>query len=841
MRRWIAVLILLSLASGLSTAAAAEDPPQGNEAAAAPANNANASPPLATLAVQELPAAPPPPATEADKSPQPTQLGEVVVTAQKTKQSSRKVPVSLTALSGDFIKQTGAASLADVALYVPNARVDAHDLGSPQVFIRGFGTNAFNPAFESSVAFVQDELFFGRPGYFTESMYDVDRVEVLRGPQGTLFGKNTIAGVFNVVTKGPQGPPTADVSYFRGEHNEQRVEGGAGGMLSDSFGLRVGFLYRDLGGETYNQFLNRREDAANQRAMRGKFLWLPLEHVSTELMAATSRTSAPFWPYQLFKLKDSTRRYLQGFDPNVEDNPKDFRLSFDTPGWIQKGSDTASLKTEWDMGALAGFSSLNSTLILGGSGFFIDQLNELDISPADIARLDSHERHNQQSAELRFNGKADKLFGFGEGLEFVGGFFHYQSSYNLLARVLAGKDFGSYLLTDDAAQLATAGTPAAVSGSTGALGLPGIAALRNLTAPLLTDGDYYQFDYSQRDVADAVFAQATIKLTKKLALVPGLRLGIEDKKVDVMGHGYCPSKNAAGNVGTPPASPCVIQTLLKADDYVADGLTRREYDFSPKLALQYFADHGVNYYASFAKASKGGGFNALALNTGHLQFQGEKATTYELGAKGRFFHRTLNTNLGIYRTEFSNLQVLAFNGVAFDVGNAQAVSSGIEGDFQWLTPYRPLKFIGSFGVLDAHYTSYLNGPAPVSQGIGSLQDLSGRRVAFAPRGTGTFTPVLSYGLTDNVQIAFSGDAIYQGNQYTDTDLDPNVYTPSYVKYNARIIVSEISDRWSISIGASNLTDKRVLNQVIDTIFFPGTYQAQQASGRQIFAQLGVKI
>jgi hypothetical protein len=84
-------------------------------------------------------------------------------------------------------------------------------------------------------------------------------------------------------------------------------------------------------------------------------------------------------------------------------------------------------------------------------------------------------------------------------------------------------------------------------------------------------------------------------------------------------------------------------------------------------------------------------------------------------------------------------------------------------------------------------------------------------VAFAPRGTGTFTPVLSYPLFDRVQISLSGDVVYQGNQYTDTDLDPNVYTPSYVKYNARLILSEVSDRWSVSIGGTNLADKRVLN------------------------------
>ena len=789
----------------------------------------------ASIPVQTLPESAPPPAAEESK-PNAQQLSEVVVTAQKTKQSARRVPVSVTALSGDFIKQTGAASLADVSLYVPNARVDAHDLGSPQIFIRGFGTNAFNPAFEGSVAFVQDELYLGRPGYFTESMYDVERVEVLRGPQGTLFGKNTIAGVFNVTSKSPTAEPGADLQVFGGEHGELRFEGGFGGMLNEHFGARLGFLNRKIDGETYNQKLDRYEDAADQQAERLKLRGVFGNGLTTELSAATSETRAPFWPYQLKQLDADTRTYLEGFDENIEDDPTNFRTSFDTVGWIKKGSDTGSLKTDWDLGEVGGMQNLTGTLILGASGFFIDQLNDLDISPSDIARLDSHEDHDQFSAELRFAGRGEQLFSWDSGFEFVGGLYHYQSNYQLLARVLAGRDFASYLLTDDAAQLIGSAVGLPLSGSIGFLGLPGLPQLAAITGPLLTDGDYYQYDYDQHTEADALFGQVTWKLTDKIAVTPGVRLGIEKKKVDVAGNGHCRTKDALPI----PITPCIIETLLGADNYSETDQKRKEYDFSPKLALQYFSGHSVNYYASFARATKSGGFNALALNTENLQFQGEKAKTYELGAKGRFFNRSLFLNLGVYQTDFQDLQVLAFNGAAFDVGNADAVSRGVEGDFQWLTPYRPLRIMGSFGVLDAHYTSYLAGPAPISQGIGETQDLSGRRVAFAPRGTGSLTPTLAYEFA-GLRLTLAGDVIYQGNQYTDTDLDPATYTPSYVKYNARLIFGQAEDRWSLAIGGNNLADKRVLNQVIDTIFFPGTYQAQQASGRQLFAMLNLKI
>ena len=121
-------------------------------------------------------------------------IEEVVVTAQKSQQSLQDVPISISALSGDFMQENAIGDLVEVSTYVPNVRVEFTSPSSPQVFIRGFGTNSFNPSFEPAVGLVQDEVFFGRPSYFSESMYDLDRVEVLRGPHGTLFAKTPLPG-----------------------------------------------------------------------------------------------------------------------------------------------------------------------------------------------------------------------------------------------------------------------------------------------------------------------------------------------------------------------------------------------------------------------------------------------------------------------------------------------------------------------------------------------------------------------------------------------------------------------------------------------------------------------
>ena len=863
-KSWVVLALCLPLAlpaqDEAPPAAAAEPAPAaeaGADEATADEGAADTARPAATdeaapvapdageLSTIPVPEAPTELAAPADA--ETTQLDELVVTAQKVKQPLRKVPLSITALGGDFIQQTGAADLADVSLYVPNARVDADDPGSPQVFIRGFGTNAFNPSFEASVALVQDELFFGRPGYFTEAMFDIDRVEVLRGPQGTLFGKNSVAGVFNVTSRGVDSDFAADARLYGGEFGEQRYEGGIGGMLTDWLGGRVAALHRTQDGELYNRFQQRQEEALDQTAGRVKAVLFPGFGLKSEITAVAADLEAPFWPFQLMELDDDTRTYLEGFDAAIEDDPRDFTTSFNTPGFIEKGSDTLIAKTEWDLDTLGPVQAFVPVLVLGTSTYYVDQLNEIDVSPADIADFDNHEDHEQTSAELRFSGRFDSLFGLGTGLEFVVGGFWYESAYTLLVHVNAGDDLGSYMQTNDFQQLASGGS------GTG-LGLP------TVPAPVPTDNDYYQFDFVQDVSSTALFGQVTWYLTDHWAITPGLRFNQESKRADSKGEGHCQARDNTGD----PSTPCFMQELLEANNYDHRDLSQDETDFSPKLALQYFGDP-VNYYASYARGYKSGGFNSIAfgricdqdtdnnpatppdcrtITREELAYDAENAQTYEVGAKARTAGGKLTVNVAWYQTDFDDLQVLAFNGFLFDVTNAgKAQSEGWELDFQWLTPWEPLRVVGSLGLIDAKYLEYPGAPAPVQQdgtGLGASQDLAGRPIAFAPEQTATLTPTLTW-LFGNYLATFAADALYQGDQYLDTDLDPHAFQPATWKYAARVMLSPAGGWWNVALGGTNLTDERTLNQVTDAPFFPGTFVAQQASGRQLFATLSLQF
>src|SRR3546814_912290 len=199
----------------------------------------------------------------------------------------------------------------------------------------------------------------------------------------------------------------------------------------------------------------------------------------------------------------------------------------------------------------------------------------------------------------------------------------------LLARIKAGDDLGSYLLTRDFSQLATGNLNAP---PLTLLDLPGFPILGALLSPVIGD-DYYQFDYAQRTRSEAAFAQFTWNISEHWALTPGVRINHETTDLETAGTG-CPAKGVAAGI-------CVTSLLLGANNYDVPG-KRDETDISPTVALQYIWDENLNFYTSYARGYKRGGYNQLSYTGEDLPFKPEKAETVEVGFKSRFFHRTLN-------------------------------------------------------------------------------------------------------------------------------------------------------------------------------------------------------
>jgi len=810
-----------------------EQAPQAEEAQApssdesAPAE-ANANPET----VETIPL-PEPVKSPAAKQP-PRSIEEIVVTAQKTEQSLSDVPVSVTALQGEFIQDNAVGDLTEASTYVPNVRVESTSPTSPQVFIRGFGTNTFNPSFEPSVGLVQDDVFFARGSYFTQSMFDLERIEVLRGPQGTLFGKNTIAGVFNIVTRSaPESGTEANISYRRNDLQDDRIEGGIGASLTDSLGVRLSVLEDHRHGRLYNTLIDRYEDKSDQSAQRLRFDYAGDSGLDFALIAQRSETKVNFWPRQLLNLDEDTENYLATFDPEIEDDPTDFQTSFDIPGYMNVDSWTVSGSGSKDFGAVLGLDGLESTVVIAGSHMDVTQFQDLDTSPADLIRLfGDKEDYAQHSVEWRFTGRGGAPWGWGQGTEFVAGLYALQADYHIITGIEAGEDLASYALTNSGLQLISGGAIAGIpfAGAGTATGLLG-PLLGPLTGTVVGE-DRYTFNFRQRTRTYAAFGQLTWDLTQRWSVTPGLRFNVEDKAIDSRGTSSCRTK--------PVTQQCLVQLIVGASDYDESGIQRDESNLSPKVSVMYRHDDDLSVFATWARGYKSGGANAISFEGEELEYGPENATSVELGVKSHWLDRTLSVNATAYRMDFDDLQVLAFNGFFFDVTNAgSAYSTGVELDSLWLAPYRPLTINASVGWLEARYKSYSGAPAPVAEGLGETQDLSGRTLAFAPRWSASLTPTLDY-MLGGLSLKLGVNVRHQGDQYTDTDLDQNTFVAAHTIYSAHVRLAAASERWNISAGVKNLTDERVLNQALDTALFPGVYLANQQPGRTFYGSLSVQ-
>ena len=759
-------------------------------------------------------------------------IEEIVVTAQKTEQSLSDVPVSVTALQGNFIVDNAIGNLVEASTYVPNVRVEATSPTSPQVFIRGFGTNTFNPSFEPSVGLVQDEVFFARGSYFTQSMFDLERIEVLRGPQGTLFGKNTIAGVFNIVTrKAPAEGAESNVSVLRNNFDDQRIEAGLGTALTDGVGVRLSLLEDNKAGRLFNSLLNRFEDEADQSAQRLRIDFDNDGPLNWGLIGQRSETQVNFWPRQLYNIDQDTFDYLSNFDPQIESDPLNFQTSYNIRGFMNIDSYTVSGKAVYDIGPVLGLDGLEGTAVVATSEIDVNQFQDLDTSPADLINLFGDlENYTQDSLELRFSGGGGAPFGLGTGSEFVGGVYILQSEYAIITGIEAGEDLASYAATNDGQQLASGGALPGLPGG----GVPAgvIGDIAAIPAGAILEGDRYTFDFFQRNETLALFGQMTWSINEQWSVTPGLRYNAEKKTVDSAGFSSCQGKEAG--------QPCITAQLVNGQDYDFRGIVREETNVSPKVSVGFSPADGLNFFATAARGFKSGGVNSISFTGEDLEYEPETATSFELGVKSKLFGRSLNLNATAFRMDFDDLQVLAFNGFFFDVSNAaSAYSQGIETDLLWLTPYRPLTVNASLGYLDAQYNEYGNAPAPISEGLNEQQDLAGRTLAFAPNWQATLTTTFEYTLL-SIPTKLNINARYQDEQFTDTDLDPNTLVPPHTIYSASLRMASPDERWNLTIGGKNLTDKRVLNQGLDTALFPGVFLANQQPGRSGYVSFGLQ-
>lgn len=726
----------------------------------------------------------------------PRVLEEIVVTAQKTQQTLQEVPVAVSVVDGSRLRDAGVFGAEGIEDLVPNLELDG-DAQAPTIGIRGFSTDGYNVGLEPSVGIIVDEVALGRSEFIPDGLFDIERVEVLRGPQGTLFGKNTIAGVLIFATGSPTDELSANLGVTSGENDTRRIEGNLNIPVYDTLLTRGAFVDWHDGGEVRNSFLNRRELQTDQSAGRLKFEINPSDRLRLRFGGQASDTETTYSGWQLYKTDPDALAYARTKDPNTEDNPFDAHTSFDLPGFVNRETEILHLIADYQL-----TENIDVSLIQGKANLINDILMDFDVSAADLARVKADFNHDQDTLELRFVGDLDAPFD--TRMEFVAGLFSFTGEMDIAIDVSLGEDIAGFGIS-----------PAGQE----ALGSPGLPEelgplgdiLLGIPVPAQDLGDGVNQLFVQESSATAAFGQVTWFFAENWSTVLGLRFGKEEKDAVLM---------------VQDRGPGITSAVLQSENFTQP-LSREEDEVSPKFGLSYDITPDISSYLSWTRGFKGGGFNAISFQNQNLSFEPEQGDNTELGIKSRLLDDALEVNFTLYNTDVTDMQVVNFNGIGFDVFNAaEARLRGLETDLRWLTPLEWLTINAAFSLSEAEYESYPNAPTPAGSEA-EEQDLSGKTLPRAPDTTASLSPQITIPVMGNLIFNMGFNISHRGRQFLALDLDPVTEQEAYTLYDAYFGFGADDGMWSFALRGENLTEVEALSFVADHNLYSNSYFSTQ--------------
>lgn len=834
------LLAPLLLATMHTATAQPEEPwqPADGEAPAADAQpRATAGPSLDVIAVQKL--------AENDTSTEPPEerrspvLEEIVVTAQKRPEDIQSVPLSVTAISGETLTDMNMGDMNEVANQVPNLDVLAIPT-FPSIYMRGLGSS-YNRGFEQSVALLIDEVFYGRASYINQGLLDLDAVEVLRGPQGTLFGKNSSAGAIHFRTAMPESVFSTKGDVLLGTLDSRRYRLISTGPLGDTLSWRVALLDEQRDGDVYNTTTGVDEENRDNQSGRLRLQWDPEGNLAVGLTLNAGLVGQHGPGAQLTKARDRHLAAMQVFDPQTSDDPFDERTAMDHRAGVDRETYDGTLRADWTLDSGTVLTSISNYAWLDEIVHF-----DADASPVPFLVLDNNEKLRQFSQELRLTSEPGDL-------EYVAGAYFLRNDLNATYDITDYLQLTEILLiTGEAERIACVNASPDPQSCQDAIlddSTLGRVAGETIQARINAQGGASPVEtsltrFGQLTDSAALFGQATWHFSEDWGLTLGARLNYEKKTLDVVhrlinnqtgvegsnvtsgGQGELPIPGLPGGygLGNNPGGSIIFPIIIAGDTPFSAKRDRRDVNVIPKLSLQYDFDDDAMAYGSVAQGYKSGGYNAQPVNDQQLEFDEENALTYEIGVKSRWLGGAARLNVSAFRTDFDGLQVATFNGVAYVVGNAaSATIQGIEYEGMLITPLGVL--LGLNGAYtDAHYDDFRTAPCAAEVTDPPPCDLSGQRLRLAPRIKSTLLTGWQVQPFD-LPVMFSAGvtASYTSEVALATDLDPIDIREPGTTYGVQLGVRSILDRWHVSLFGDNVTNHESLAAAQDAPAYRGTH------------------
>lgn len=719
---------------------------------------------------------------------------EIVVTAQKRAENLQDVPVSIAAFSGEALARANVVTVQDLGRIAPNFSTSKGVASSAiRLNIRGVGA-AGNTATEPSVAVFLDGVYIPRAGSVIGSFLDMEGAEVLRGPQGTLFGRNASVGALSLHSAKPKNEFSAHVTAEAGSFSRYKLDGHINLPLSENVALRVAGVGNWFGGYWHNRYdgktYGKQDDYAFRASLRadiGGLEWIlraDYSKITGDGIVNNDFDPNSVSPAQLAAL--STR--LGGVLPDTNLNDR-----------VMNQYVTGDLNDrQWGISSEASLDVFGGTLRLINSyrKWRNDQLDgDVLFLPLPLASRVGQFASDSYNNELQYISPVNEWLG--GRLDMVAGLYYYSEKYRLDEQLHLNAQYCNTLVPAGA-QRTACNSYLATTG--------GINA---------TDQDVFQNSRSF-----AAYGQLNFKLAEPLTLVLGGRWTKESK-----------DGSYSQAIATPFAAGLRAPEVLTLPDLNEDRFTYR-------IGLNLKPSEDVLIFGSFSTGYKSGGYNSgggtpslTTFGTGGVVvstkrvFGRETVKNYELGIKSTWLDRTLQANLTFFRMDIDGYQDRSFDGTSFVIRNAGALrQQGFEFDAV-LRPVRRFSVNLALAYLDSKFTSFTAGSALPGLPAGSVQNLTGTPANYSPEFTGRVGldwsgdlggSGMSWNLNGNLSLVSD-----QRNSAV-TDNNPQTIQDGYVLLGARFTINGPDDRWSLSAFGNNLTNTQYssgsFNQVLGGAF-----------------------
>jgi len=675
-------------------------------------------------------------------------LEEVIVTAQKRSESLQDVPMAVNAFSADTIQEAGINNTADLAIMTPSLHtLNVQSPFTTKMQIRGIGTAQSDPALEPSVGVFVDGVFLGRSGLGMSDLTDIERIEVLQGPQGTLYGKNTNAGAISVITKRPSFDGFEGyIEASAGNYDMGILTLAATGPINDTLAYRLSGNTHQRDGYMENSGAADGNDADDWN-MQGKLSWEPNDRLNLMLAGShVERDDSCCVPDATQGDAVQAELARQGL-PQDKKDPRDYKVATDVDAEFAMESDLLSLHIDYDMG----WGSITS--ITAWNDYDYTQLVDQDRSELDIIASQSEFYSGDSlSQELRLDSQ------LGDTIDYQLGLFYYKQTTQRgdgTTTVVVGDDF----LTIAAQEIGP--------------------IIGQIAAP----GDYLFGKGIWKNDTFAVFGQATWHLGERWHLTGGLRWTDEEREATLF----------SDNISTAPAvvNLGVTSYLGRLSAPVDDTFNRSSDNVDWLLKAAYDLSDSTMIYASASTGTKSGNFNGVNGTPEEREFDDEDTLSYELGAKASFFDSRVRLNSAIFYTGVEDYQFQQGlpDGGTIVSNEAEVEVSGLDLQLEALALEN---LTITAGLLYMHDYEVVSGPN------------EGKQLSTTPDYTANLGATLVFPLADGA-LYLRGDYMYMDDHVTNNSNEPDdeVYQDRE-SLNAKL--GWRNDNWNLSIWGKNLTD-----------------------------------